>query len=202
MEKNSGCSGASRSESFRVWSLKTSPFPRGIPDESREQITKRLLTILSSLQTRAKPTPLLLALQLAVSVHVCMYEWWVYECMSVCVCVCVHACLLMLRSKNYVRIAGCPSSRGCWYRNLIDLSHTLWTMSHSTIPKDMHVLCTFSWNCSSPSCSWKVSRCNKCYPHGACCQPLQGLYFPSGVQFCWKVLIWKFLLIPIANTTF
>ena len=83
---------------------------------------------------------------LSVCMCVCMSD----ECMSVCVCVCVHTCLLMLRSKNYVRIAGCPSSRGCWYRNLMDLSHTLWTMSHSTIPKGMHVLCTFSWNCSSP----------------------------------------------------
>ena len=91
MEKNSGCSGASRNDGFRVRSLKTSPFPRGIPDESREQITKRLLTILSSLQTRAKPTPILLALQLAVSVPVCVCMS--DECMSVCVCVCVCACV-------------------------------------------------------------------------------------------------------------
>ena len=91
MEKNSGCSGASRNDGFRVRSLKTSPFPRGIPDESREQITKRLLTILSSLQTRAKPTPILLALQLAVSVPVCVCMS--DECMSVCVCVCVCVCM-------------------------------------------------------------------------------------------------------------
>ena len=86
----------------------------------------------------------------SLSVCLCVYVWVMSVWVCVCVCVCVHACLLMLRSKNYVRIAGCPSSRGCWYRNLIDLSHTLWTTSHSTIPKDMHVLCTFSWNRSSP----------------------------------------------------
>ena len=75
--RDSGCSGASRCEGFRVPSPKTSPFPRGIPVEPREQITKRLLTILSSLQSG--PSPL------------CSPG---LPSMSVCVCVCVrvHAC--------------------------------------------------------------------------------------------------------------
>ena len=81
--QDSGCSGASRCNGFRVWSPKTNPFPRHSPVELREQLRCLFLpfsifsyTVVQTLSLPSGSADLL-------SKRVCA---------SVCVCVCTWLC--------------------------------------------------------------------------------------------------------------